>query len=105
MRAPRRLFSCNLDDVCYIRKTKGRTGIKMMGLVFVVGSLFAFNSGSKGAALVTMFILLPGMILLGTVLGLLNGDNPFDNDYSFTESVGPWMLGVPLLFFLLKPKV
>jgi hypothetical protein len=77
----------------------------MIGLAFMVSSLVAFNSGSKGAAFVTMLILLPGMILLGAVLGLLNGDNPFDAEYSFTESAGPWMLGVPLLFFLLKPKV
>lgn len=58
----------------------------MIGLVFVVGSLVAYNSGGKGAMFVTWFILLPGMILLGAVLGLLNGDNPFDADYR-SESV------------------
>ena len=43
-----------------------------------------------------VFILLPGFIAIGLFIGLLNGGG-------FGET-SLWMIGVPLVFFALKPS-
>jgi len=57
-----------------------------------------YLSGEGGANFVSLFILLPGMILLGGFIGLLN-DNPFSDDFSIFDSVAPTAVLVPLVFF------
>lgn len=42
-----------------------------------------------------IFVFLPGFILIGLFIGLLNGGD--------LGSTAMWMLGVPLVFFALKP--
>lgn len=76
----------------------------MLQALLMIGiPIFIFNSGNRGAYLISLFLFLPGMILLGAFIGILN-NNPFDDDFSVFSDVGPWAVGVPLAFFALKPK-
>lgn len=71
----------------------------MMSALLLGVPIFLYLSGDLGAAIVSLFILLPGMVLLGGFIGLLF-DNPFSDDFSIFNLVVPLALAFPIGFFM-----
>lgn len=61
--------------------------------IVAIGSV-VYVSSNAFESFVDLFVFLPGFILLGAFIGLLNGG----------DNIGWWALGVPTVMFALKPR-
>jgi hypothetical protein len=64
--------------------------------IIVGGIAVLYVSSKVFENFMDIFVFIPGFILIGLFIGLLNG-----GDFGETSM---WMLGVPLVFFALKPS-
>jgi hypothetical protein len=70
----------------------------MLMTALIAGGSILYISSKTAENLIDVFFIIPGLILLGAFWGLLNGG--LDDNWEIIK----WAVGVPLVFFMLKPK-